>query len=97
MIAATGAAFVGLSAENDLLSPVFWAYLRELPAEVGSRMNMLSDPMYPVSVLLVLIQGGLAFAIVRISEGFIYVDPVADIEPDIDAAIEIASLLLDDS
>jgi len=37
----------------------------------------------------------LAFAIVRISEGFIYVDPVADIEPDIDAAIEIASLLVE--
>lgn len=37
----------------------------------------------------------LAFAIVRISEGYIYVDPVADIEPDIDTAIEIASLLVD--
>lgn len=37
----------------------------------------------------------LAFAIVRISEGYIYVDPVADIEPDIDAAIEIASLLVE--
>ena len=65
LIAATGATFVALSAENNLLSLVFWAYLRELPAEFGSRMNMLSDPMYPVSVLVVLIQGGLAFAIVR--------------------------------
>jgi len=37
----------------------------------------------------------LAFAIVRISEGFIYVDPVADIEPDIDSAIEIAALLVE--
>lgn len=37
----------------------------------------------------------LAYAIVRISEGFIYVDPVAEIEPDIDSAIEIASLLIE--
>ena len=37
----------------------------------------------------------LAYAIVRISEGYIYVDPVADIEPDIDTAIEIASLLVE--
>ena len=36
----------------------------------------------------------LAYAIVRVSEGFIYTDPVAEIEPDIDAAIEIASLLV---
>jgi hypothetical protein len=37
----------------------------------------------------------LAYAIVRVSEGFIYTDPVAEIEPDIDAAIEIASLLVE--
>lgn len=36
----------------------------------------------------------LAFALVRISEGFIYVDPVAEIDPDIDSAVEIAGLLL---
>ena len=36
----------------------------------------------------------LAYAIVRVSEGFIYTDPVAEIEPDVDAAIEIASLLV---
>ena len=36
----------------------------------------------------------LAYAIVRVSEGFIYTDPVAEIEPDIDAAMEIASLLV---
>jgi O-antigen ligase len=65
LIAATGATAVGLSAENDLSSPVFWAYVREIPAGFGSRGNMLSDPMYPVSVWLVMIQGGLAFAAVR--------------------------------
>jgi AcrR family transcriptional regulator len=36
----------------------------------------------------------LAYAIVRMSEGFIYVDPFADVEPDIDAAIQVASLLI---
>ena len=65
MAIATGSAFVGLSAENDFSSPVFWAYVRQLPVSVGLPMNMLSDPMYPVAVWLVLIQGGLAFAVVR--------------------------------
>jgi hypothetical protein len=35
----------------------------------------------------------LAYAIVRMSEGFIYNDPFAEVEPDIDAAVNIASLL----
>ena len=62
---ATGSALVGLSAENDFWSPVFWAHLSELPVTVGFPMQMLSDPMYPVAVWLVLVQGGLAFVAVR--------------------------------
>ena len=62
---ATGSALVGLSAENDFWSPVFWAHLRELPVTVAFPMPMLSDPMYPVAVWLVLVQGALAFVAVR--------------------------------
>jgi len=36
----------------------------------------------------------LAYAITRMTEGFIYNDPVAGIEPDVDAAIHITGLLL---
>ena len=65
VLIATGAAFVGMSAENDFSSPVFWAHLRELPADVVVPMHTLSEPMYSVSVWLVFLQGGLAFALVR--------------------------------
>ena len=65
MAIVTGSALVGLSAENDFSSPVFWAHLRELPLNLRSPMDMLSNPMYPIAVWLVLVQGGLAFAAVR--------------------------------
>jgi AcrR family transcriptional regulator len=39
--------------------------------------------------------GDLAYAIVKVTEGFIYADPVAEIEPDIDAASGIIRLLLE--
>jgi AcrR family transcriptional regulator len=37
----------------------------------------------------------IAYAIMRVGEGFIYSDPVAELEPDIDAAIGIVRLLLE--
>ena len=37
----------------------------------------------------------LAYAVTRMIEGFIYNDPLADIEPDVDQAIVILGLLLE--
>ena len=37
----------------------------------------------------------LAYAMLKVTEGFIYADPVAEIEPDIDAASGIVRLLLE--
>jgi hypothetical protein len=37
----------------------------------------------------------LAYAMVRVAEGFVYIDPVAHIDPDVDAAVNIVGLLLE--
>ncbi len=61
----TGAAFVGVSVENDFASPVFWAHLRDVPTDLLRPMNMVAEPMYPVAVWSVFLQGVFAFACVR--------------------------------
>ena len=65
LVVSTGAALVGLSIENELLSPVFWAHVREAPGRLARPMDQLTDPLYPLRVWVVLIQGGVAFAAVR--------------------------------
>ena len=64
-VAVTGAAFVGVSTENDFSSPVFWAHLREVPTDLLRPMSMVSEPMYPVTAWWVFLQGAFAFAFVR--------------------------------
>ena len=65
LVIATGATLVGLSAENDLTSPVFRAHLRDLPADLVRPINMLAHPLYPLAIWTILVQGGVTFAIVR--------------------------------
>ena len=64
-VVVTGAAFVGVSTENDFSSPVFWAHLREVPTDLLRPMSMVAEPMYPVTAWLVFLQGAFAFAFVR--------------------------------
>ena len=65
LVISTGAALVGLSIENDPWSPVFWAYVREAPGRLTRPMDQLTDPLYPLRVWVVFLEGGIAFAVVR--------------------------------
>ncbi len=57
-------------------------------------MELLEEERQRGSMTLRAPAADLAYAIVKVTEGFIYADPVAEIEPDIDAASGIVRLLL---
>jgi hypothetical protein len=61
------------------------------------RKQAMCPPPYPRrgSLTLRAPAPDLAYAMLKVTEGFIYSDPVAEIEPDIDAASGIVRLLLE--
>ena len=58
------AAFLGLTADNNLASPVFVAHLLEAANRLFQPMNQVSDPLYSARVWIVYLEGFLAFAAV---------------------------------
>lgn len=65
LVVLVGAGWVGIAAENDLSSPVFWAHLSEAPLRLFLPADMATYPLHPLRVMLTFAEGLLAFAIVR--------------------------------
>ena len=61
LAAMSGAALVGLAAENAIGSSVFAAHLAAFPGRALDGFDQLADPLYPLRVWLTLIEGPLAF------------------------------------
>ncbi len=64
LVAVMGATAVGILRENEVSTPVFQAYLRELPGQLFIPMNQATHPLYPVRVGLTFLEGFLAFVLV---------------------------------
>jgi len=64
VVAVVGAATVGLVSENKLLTPVFLAYLWELPKDLLVPMDQATHPLYPARLALTFLEGLLSFLLV---------------------------------
>jgi AcrR family transcriptional regulator len=64
------------------------------PGVTEALESLLTQEEERGNLRLTIDRGTLAYVIVRIGEGFLYADVIADQEPDVDAAVEVVARLL---